>query len=333
MEIKTNKIENVTFINIKNDKNLEIILSTFGASIYELKIDNESLVMVPKDLHDFYYDDGYYGKIVGRFAGRIDDASCKINDVTYILDKNWNGINALHGGNDGISFKNFDYEIVKKEDKIDIIFRYLEKENKLPGNIKYEITYSVYKNRNDINLHLKANTDKDTICNLTNHSYFNLSGDCKDTILNHELYLNCPKYTNLNNNLITKSIDNVNKIMDFTTSHKIGDFINDDSLQKHTSYGYDHCFIKEDNKNDLIAILKYKNRKLEIRTNYPSIVCYTTNYPKEIDFNVKGNKISRFQAIAMECQYIPNGINMNENDISILRKDQTFDKYINYSFK
>ena len=116
MKITERKIENVSFITLNNEHGMNIILSTLGASIYQLEIADkhnhmESVILTPSSLNDFYYNDGYHGKVVGRFSGRIDEAKCVINDVTYNLDKNWNGINSLHGGNKGISFSNFDYKI------------------------------------------------------------------------------------------------------------------------------------------------------------------------------------------------------------------------------
>lgn len=339
MKITERKIENVSFITLNNEHGMNIILSTLGASIYQLEIADkhnhmESVILTPSSLNDFYYNDGYHGKIVGRFSGRIDEAKCVINDVTYNLDKNWNGINSLHGGNKGISFSNFDYKIKENNENVEVIFTLLEKEDLLPGDVNYTITYKISKTELDFTILFNATTNKDTIVNMTNHAYFNLSGDAKDTILNHKLKLNCPYYTNLNNNLITTSIDKVNKIMDFTKFKKIKKHINDESLINHTANGYDHCFIKENSKDDVIAILKDNKtkRKLTIKTSYPSIVVYTCNYPSDFDFNMNHIKISKHHGICLECQYVPNGINMDNVNKAILRKDEKYNEYINYHF-
>ena len=179
--------------------------------------------------------------------------------------------------------------IKEYKDYVDVTFSYLEKENILPGDVNYDIIYRVYNNANDFTIYFNAKTNKDTLVNLTNHTYFNLSGNGKRTILDHKLKLNCDRYTNLNNELITTSIDKVNKVMSFMKPHKIKKYINDDSLQNHTAKGYDHCYLKEDEFVEEIAILKDRKskRSLTIKTSYPSIVVYTTNYPASFDFSLR----------------------------------------------
>ena len=339
MKTSIKKIDNVSFISIDNLKGMSIVLSSFGASIYQLELTNkykvkESIILTTTSLNEFYYNDGYHGKSVGRFSGRIDKGKCKINDIEYNLDINWNNVNSLHGGNSSISFVNFDYEIKKEENYVDVIFTYLEKEDKLPGDVSYKITYRIFKNKNEFTIFFNALTNKDTIVNLTNHTYFNLIGNGTDSILNHKLKLNCDKYTNLNNELITTSIDKVNKVMDFQRSHKIGKFVEDESLQKHTAFGYDHCFIKKDLAKDEIAILSCSKskRKLTIKTSYPNIVIYTCNYPKDFKFNPLIIDNIKYHAICLECQFIPNGINMDNVNKAILKKDEKYEQYINYKF-
>ena len=330
MKVTLNKIDDVSFITLDNQVGLVLVLSSFAASIYDLKVIDkknnlESIILTPSKLETFYNNDGYYGKTIGRFSGRIDKGLLKINDKEYKLDINWNNVNSLHGGNDSICFKNFDYNIKEYKDYVEVTFSYLEKENILPGDVKYDIIYRVYNNINDFTIYFNAKTNKDTLVNLTNHTYFNLSGNGKDTILNHTLTLNCDSYTNLNNELITTSIDPVNKVMDFTKQKKIKKHINDESLQNHTAKGYDHCFIKKDEFDEQIAILKDKKSKrtMYIKTSYPSIVVYTTNYPADFDFNVKNTKIKKHQGICLECQYIPNGINIENVNKAILKEDDT----------
>ena len=338
MKYSISKIENVSFITINNDDGMMVVLSSFGASIYDIEIkkknqDYKSMVLTPKKLDDFYYNDAYYGKSIGRFSGRIDDGKCIIDNVTYNLEKNWNGINSLHGTSKGISFINFDNKVIEDKDKIKVIFTCREMENDLPGNMDYKITYTIAKDTKTINIHFEATTDKKTLCNMTNHTYFNLSGNGKDTILDHRLYLNCDKYTKVNENLITTSIEKVDKIMDFRKAHKIKKYIFDKSLQDHIAKGYDHCFIKDnDDDDDVIAKLSYNKITLEVKTNYNNIVVYTCNYPKEFYFNIPKLKIVKHHAICLECQNIPNGINMDTTEKSLLDKNEKFDKYIEYNF-
>lgn len=339
MKIFLNKVENVAFITLNNEIGMEVTLSTLGASIYDLKVidDNnllESIVLYPNNLNEFYTSDGYYGKSVGRFSGRIDKARCEINGKEYILEKNWNGLNSLHGGYEGISFQNFEYAIYEYEDRVDIVFTYLEKENLLPGDVNYKITYQVMKNKNDLVVVFNAKTNKDTLVNLTNHVYFNLSGNLKSNIKNQKLQLLCDRYTNLNNELITVSIDSVNEVFDFRKPHEIGKYIYDESIQNHIALGYDHCWIKEDTSNEKIAVLSddESRRRLTVSTSYPAIVCYAGCYPKKIPFNENKVLIEQYHSICLECQYIPNGINMENVDKAILKPNEEYNHYIKYSF-
>ena len=336
--IKENKKNDIVFININNENGLTITLCSFGASIYDLKfIDKnnnlESIVLYPSNINDFYFSDGYYGKCVGRFSGRIDDAKCRIDNQDYFLDKNWNGINSLHGGYQGISFQNFSYDIIKFNDRIEVVFSYYEKEILLPGDVNYKITYQIMKN-NEINILFEASTNKDTLVNLTNHTYFNLSGDIKENIMNQRLFLFCDKYTVLNNNLITTKIDYVNDIFDFRKGMKIGKHINDEYLQNHTARGYDHCWLKEDTNNDLIGVIldEKSGRRLSVYSSYPAIVCYAGCYPKDFDYN-HGIKIDQYYSLCLECQYVPNGINMEGVNKAILKKEDRYNHYIKYKFE
>lgn len=339
MKIYHMNVNEVSFITVENDCGMKLVLSTLGASIYDLKtIDKnnnlESIVLYPYNIKEFYESDGYYGKTVGRYSGRIDKSRCQINGVEYVLDKNWNGVNALHGGYQGISFQNFEYEIIKYDDMIEVMFTYLEKENQLPGDVNYKITYQIMKNKNEINVLFNATTNKDTLVNLTNHVYFNLSGELKDNIKNHKLQLLCDKYTNLNNELITVSIDDVNEVFDFRIPHEIGKYIYDESIQNHKALGYDHCWFKENKDDEKVAVLTddASGRRLTVHTSYPAIVCYAGCYPKDYLFNENKTKIEQYHSICLECQFVPNGINMENVDKAILKKGEEYNHFIKYSF-
>lgn len=342
MILLNSKIDNIDIINIDNEKGLVLTLCTIGASIYDLKVidkDNklESVVVRPNDFQVFCNSTGYYGKSIGRFAGRIDKGKCFIDEKEYNIAINWNGVNALHGGpDDAISHKVFDYSINKENEYIDVIFTYKELENYLPGDIDYKITYRVYDSKNVFNIYFEAIPNKKTIINLTNHAYFNLSGDGKNTVLDHNMMLYCDKYTRLNNELITISVDEVNEVMDFTKGKKIKTHIEDSSLQNHTAFGYDHCFIKANEKEDIIAVLSddVSKRKLTVKSSLPTVVCYSNNYvDSQLKFNVLNEKLLKYHAITLECQHIPNGINMENVEKSLFEANEKYSHYVSYIFE
>ena len=334
------KYDEIKHISIENDNGMRIELSSYGASIYNIEIKNnegvyESMVLTPSLLSNFYTNTSYHGKTIGRYSGRIDKAKCMINDTLYNLDINWNNVNSLHGGFNGISSKVFEHKVLVLDDYIDVLFWITEDDNILGGNALYNTTYRINKSDNTITIFLNANCDRDTIMNLTNHTYFNLSGDCKDTILNHKLYLPCDKYTRLNNELITISIDPVTEVMDFRKKREIGQCIEDSSLQNHTSKGYDHCFIKENPNDDLTAILECEEsgNKLTISSSYPSVVFYSGCYPDNFKFNKEEVDNIKYHALCLEPQFVPNGINMEGVDKAILKANTDYNHYIKFEFR
>lgn len=337
LEVK-NK-QNVSFITVNNNLGLEITLCTLGASIYDLKVKDkndclESIVVTPKDYNEFYTTGAHYGKTVGRFAGRIENGNLSIDGVDYKLLTNDGNGNSLHGGKYGLAFENFKYDIFEDYCSYRISFKYLELENDLPGDVAYKISYVISKEKNEFKIVFEALPNKTTLINLTNHTYFNLSGNLKNTILDQKLKLNCDRYTNLNDNLITKSIDNVNEVMDFRTNHAIGNFINDPSILNHKTNGYDHCFLKKELEDLQIAVLidEKSNRRMEVYTDYPCIVIYTDNYPSEGPLLQKEAPHLKHDGICFECQYVPNGINMEGVEKGLVKANKTSKHFIKYLF-
>ena len=335
--VKYNEIKHIV---VENDFGMRVELSEFGASIYNIEIKNnegvyESMVLAPTLLEDFYANPSYYGKTIGRWSGRIDKAMCEYSGNKYNLEINWNGVNSLHGGFDGLSSRTFNHNVIDNEEYIDVEFKLEATDNVLDGLAKYNIVYRVYKEENTILLLLNATCDADTLMNLTNHTFFNLSGDCKRTILNHNLYFQCNKYTRLNNELITLSIDEVNDVMDFTIKRKIGLLIEDESLQNHASNGYDHCFIKTDENNELLAVLEEEenNMQMSIYSSYPAVVFYSGCYPDSFKVNKEAVDNVKYHSLCLEPQFIPNGVNMEGVEKAILKANEEYKHYIRYEFK
>lgn len=338
MKIELINREGYQNILLTNNSGMKVELSTVGASIYDIFVpnkDNEAVSVVLKPSYMENYKKSYHGKTIGRFSGRIDKGVCNINGKEYKLDINWCGLNSLHGGFNGLSSQVCEYSINEGMEYTEVVFTYTEAEGMLPGDVSYEILYHIYNDRNDIITYLNATTTKDTVVNMTNHTYFNLSGNCQRTILNHNLYLQCSKYTRLNNELITLSIDDVNSVMDFRDGHNVGKYVEDESLQNHKAKGYDHCFIKEDSENELLAILSDNESgiKLTISSSYPNVVFYSGCYPDSFPFNEDKIENIKYHALCLEPQFIPNGINMEGVEKAILKAGEKYSHYIKYSFK
>ena len=194
-----------------------------------------------------------------------------------------------------------------------------------------------YFNKEKLKKTKKAFDTWKTLKNITSHKKQHCCVNikyCKKTILNHKLYLPCDRYTRLNNELITLSIDKVNEIMDFREKREIGLYIEDSSLQNHTSRGYDHCFIKENPNNDLTAVLtdEESGNTLTISSSYPSVVFYSGCYPDSFKFNKEELDNIKYHALCLEPQFVPNGINMDGVDKAILKANTDYRHHIKFEF-
>ncbi len=319
------------FIELTNNFNTKLILSACGASIYDIltadKDNNiESILATPLDKIDFENATSYFGKSLGRTAGRIEGGVFELDDVKYTV--NSNDPNGLHGGLESISYKEFDFIQQEDDEKYIVIFAYNspDMESGYPGNVNYKITYYLYKNKNQLEVAYEAISDKKTLMNMANHAYFNLSGNVKRNILNHELYLNSSRLGRLDN-LIPREIMNASNIYSFKEPHKIGDYITNPEIIN-SANGYDFPYLFDE------VGLSYKNvelkdnesgRKLEIYTSYPCCVVYTCNYPEDVVVN-NGLKLKQYEAVCLECSYFPNSIN---SDFMTVKKD-ILDKDTNY---
>jgi len=334
----------VSFITLTNKNNFKVVLCSLGASIYSIYMKSkygyiENIIMTPKEDDDFLNTEYYYGKIIGRTAGRISNASFSLDGETFNLVSNKPNNVVLHGGDKKFSDMIYDYEVYEEEDKSYVIFKGFSKDGSAgyPGDINLKITYTIYENVDDVLIDYYATTTKKTVLNLTNHAYFNLSGDFKRSILEHELMLKASRFVDIDEDLLPICIRNVNDIMDFRDGKRIGMDIEDSSLQNHAYLGYDHPFIFDD-QNYLICNASLFDpvsfRQVEVYTTYPSIVIYSNNYPTGKKMIDKETVDSKYDAICLECQFVPNGINTDtDEDKAILDKGQEYHQQTRYSFK
>lgn len=334
----------ISFISLTNKNNFKVILCSLGASIYSIYMKSkygyiENIIMTPANDEDFLDTESYYGKIIGRTSGRISNASFTLDGETYNLVSNKPNNVVLHGGDKKLSDMIYDYEVYEEDDKSYVIFKGFSKDGSAgyPGDIHFKITYTIYENIDDVLIDYYATTNKKTVLNLTNHAYFNLSGDFKRSILEHELMIKASKFVDIDEDLLPICIRNVNEIMDFREGKRIGMDIEDPSLQNHAYLGYDHPFIFDDQNYEIYNASLFdpvSSRAVEVYTTYPSIVIYSNNYPTGMKMIDKETLDSKYDAICLECQFMPNGINENtDEDKAILDVGQEYHQMTRYSFK
>lgn len=288
---------NQRLIELTNESGLKVVLSSLGASIVEIYLNDVLLTMSPVDINDLNREDVYYGKTIGPIANRVKDGLVVINNKSYYLPLNEKGV-SNHSGSDGLSSKIFDY---KKEDN-KVIFEYHYK-GALPGKTLYKIIYSL--NKSSLRIDFEATPKEDTILALTNHTFFNLGETCIDNLL---LMIPSNEYIEVNqSNLVPKEKKTINDYLDF-------------NKEKGLNGSYDHCYFLKESK----AYLKNDKYKLEIETDYPCLQIYTDNFVDNV--SVKNTNIKTRRGIAIEPED-------SLLDRPLIKKGDQYRRFIIYSFK
>ena len=318
---KNQKYKLYTFTN-KN--NLSFSVTDFGARLvkFESPDRNGKLINITLgfDTLQGYVDDEYYfGASIGRFAGRIKDAEFELDNHYYKLSAN-NDKNTLHGGFNSISHRHWNAETIEEENKVGIIFSLIspDLDNGFPGNLSISAKY-LLGNDNSLTIQYTATTDKKTIINLTNHSYFNLLGNVAN-ILNHEIKINSDKYLEVNQNLLsTGRIININNYFsEFRTLESILECINFNDI--------DLSYVLAD-KNQCVLDLRESScgRGLRIFTNQNTAQVFTSK--RLADQVLSGNfKSQCFAGIALEMQNYLDSIHHKSFTCAILNPGE---KYLN----
>ena len=323
------------YVSLTNKNNMTLKLSTCGAGIREVKIPDKNGIIKTITLapvKDDLYNDFYHGKIIGRTSGRMENATFTIDGKVANLEKNNHGIDNLHAGDAGFHHQNFKYTFVEEKSYTDVVFTYFspDGEGGYFGNVNITITYRVYENRNKFDILIKGVSDCKNLLNITNHVYWNLSGNLNNKILNHELFINADKRGVLNERSILIDIVPVSKEFDFRTSKTIGLDIENKEVTLNTG-GYDHPFYLENNEGIISSLYcEDSGINLDIKTTYPVVVFYSNNYPN-YDVEVYNDVYDDMHmAVCLECQYSPNSIKMTPQNSGVF--DKEYNEKIEYEF-
>lgn len=326
---------------LKNDNGMEVGILNYGGIITKILVPDregkfENVVLNFDDIKDYKENRPYFGAIIGRVAGRISDAKFNIGNKEYSLYKN-DGNNNIHGGNNGFNKKIWSVKKTIADEYISLNLNYLslDGEEGFPGNLNVNVDYTL-NNSDELEIKYGATTDKKTIVNLTNHSYFNLSGDLKEDIFEHKLMIAGNKMANLNEETIpTGDIKDVKCTpFDFTKIREIKENIYKDNNQLSNCGGYDHPFILNENKN-ISAKLEHKKsgRVMELITNQPVLIFYSANKLEEGLILNQGIKSKKYLGMCFEAQDYPNGINENNFPFNILEPGEEYLNITKYRFR
>ncbi len=322
----------IDFIKMESE-DIKVLITNYGCHIISILTPDKDgkmgdVVLGFSDIKTYQEQDKFIGAIAGRVANRIKHGQFSLNNKDYQLAIN-NGPNHLHGGLVGFDKKVFDYTINENS----VSLHYLSKDNEegYPGNLDLTITYKLIKNTLTMNVH--ATTDQDTLVNITNHSYFNLT-DETELIHNHELMVKANKIACIDQDgLPTGEFLNVeNTPFDFNEFHILNDGLNSTHSQILLGKGYDHPFMLSERENQIC--LRHSNgRKLTISTTLPCVQVYTANYLDETLVGKKGHPYKEREGICLETQYLPDDIHLSKEPKVILRKDESYDETTSYCFE
>lgn len=308
----------IKLFTLENDNGMVCQLTNFGARVVSIYTPdrNGTLgdVVVGYGTGKGFVEkkENFFGATIGRYGNRIGNASFEIDGTDYNLEKN-DGANHLHGGGNGFHRQVWD---VGNADKTEIIFTYVspDMESGYPGTVNVKVKYQLTTN-NELKIEYFAKSDKNTILNLTNHTYFNLKDAGKSTINNHKLTINADNYTPVDGGLIpTGQLEEVvNTPFDFTKSTAIGERVDSKYPQIEKGMGYDHNWVLNTNKDNTILAAKVEEpesgRVMEVYTNEPGIQFYGGNF---LDGSIAGKygiKYGHRGAFCLETQHFPDSPN------------------------
>lgn len=323
-----------------NDTGSYVCLINYGGIITDIFVPDrygnlENVVIGLDNLEGYIDNAAYFGATVGRVGGRISNASFKIEALEYKLEEN-NNKNNLHGGNKGLSRVVFNAKEVREESSVGVELSYFSKdmENGFPGNMNISVLFT-FDNENNLVISYTGDTDKKTITTMTNHSYFNLSGDYKEDILSQDLFINSNNVIELDSELIPTGniLDVEGTPFDFRIPKMVGKDINTENTQLMYGNGYDHPFILNEGE-EIAASLYHKvsGRLLQISTDQKCVVLYTGNSISNDYILYNGKKSSDRLALCLETQYYPDAINQDFPS-QILIPGEIYTGKTTYSFK
>lgn len=321
---------------LNNGKNLSAEILSYGGIIKNLFYKNTDVVLGRDTLEEYLDNDGYYGALIGRNSNRIRNSEFSINGEKFTLAKN-DGENNLHGGIEGFNKKIWNVEEVNlAEPSLILTAESKDFEEGFPGNAKIKVTYTITK-EDSLKIHYEAICDKDTVMNLTNHSYFNLNGHDSGTIDNHKLQISSSFFTPntdqcMPNGEILKSEGTP---FDLRNGKTLEECFNSGYKQIDMFGGFDHNFVLEGRGFRKVATLWGDKTGIimECSTDLPGVQIYTGNCIDEMRICKNGEKYAIHQAVCLETQFFPNALEFSHFPSPILKAGEKYDTVTEYKFK
>lgn len=342
--VKVSDFDSVKSYTLENSNGMTVKITNYGATITSIVVPDRDGKMADVacgyDSVEGYVNAQareYFGAVVGRYGNRIAKGKFSIDGEEYTLATN-NGENHLHGGYMGFDKVIWDAEVV--EDGVKLTYLAKDGEEGYPGNLTLSVTYTLTDD-NEIVMHYEATTDKATVVNVTNHTYFNLAGEGAATINDHLLQINASKTTPVDEGLIPTGefADVAGTAFDFREPKLIGKDVDADEQQIAYGPGYDHNWVldREGEGMELAATLyePKSGRVLQVITEEPCLQFYGGNFLSGNCVGKSGKPYMRRSALCLETQHAPDSINHEGEEgwpSVILRPGEKYDTTTIYKF-
>ena len=318
---------------LTNRNGMEVRITNYAGIIVSLRVpdaagDLGDVVLGFDSLDEYLANPGpFFGALIGRYANRIGNARCTIDSVDYELSRN-DGANLLHGGSRGFDKRVWN-DALPEDTALQLSYLSVDGEEGFPGNLSVTVIYRLT-DADELRVDYAASTDRETVVNLTNHSYFNLAGAGSGDVLSHRLTLNAGRTTPVDAGLIpTGELRDVTGTpFDFRTPTEPGSRIEEDDEQLHYGQGYDHNWVLDRNGAELALAARVEEprtgRTLEISTTEPAIQFYSGNF---LDGSVRGKggkTYDRRGGFCLETQHYPDAPNHPGFPSTVLRPGEAF---------
>ena len=338
---KTKQGEIAHIYTLTNANGCEVRITNYGGIVVSLKVPDKTgkladVVLGYETLDKYIEKTPYFGALIGRYGNRIGKGKFTLNGKEYTLAVN-NGPNHLHGGLVGFDKVVWRAEEIKKREAVGLELTYLSKDGEegYPGNLSVTVRY-LWTNDNELKIDYAATTDKATVVNITNHSYFNLA--CKGDILGHELMINADKFTPVDEGLIpTGELRSVaGTPMDFRRATAIGARIEQADEQLKFGLGYDHNWVLNRSDGSLRMVARVyeptTGRVLEVHTTEPGVQFYCGNFLDGTITGKYGRVYQKRNGLCLETQHFPDSPNKPNFPSTVLKPGEKYASTTIYKF-
>jgi aldose 1-epimerase len=333
--------EKVMLYSLRNRNGMEMSVMNYGGIIVSVRVPDKSgrveeVTLGYDSLEAYIRNNPYFGAIIGRYGNRISNGSFTLEGRKYTLPAN-DGTNQLHGGPKGFDKVYWNIAVADDSSSLKLTYHSPHGEQGYPGNLSAEVQYALTDD-NEIRIDYKAATDKATVVNLTNHTYFNLTGDpSRNTILDHTLQISADSFLPVDQRLIpTGKLQPVSGTpFDFNTPAVIGQRIEDDNEQLKMGGGYDHCWVIRNHDGSLrqVATLteSRSGRKMDVLTTEPGIQFYSGNF-LNASVVARHGPCGKRAALCLETQHFPDSPNKPSFPSVVLKPGETYTSTTVYKF-